>query len=106
MGKSLVPLLSNPSAEIRKVVFSECTGVGGKPGDGHRMARGKNYKYVLSDTNEQYFFDQSRDPFELNNLAAEEGADFRRLQQVLGAWMQSVGDRKYPYPEGAMPRQE
>ncbi|MCP4786338.1 MAG: sulfatase [Fuerstiella sp.] len=104
MGKSLVPLLSNPASEIREVVFSECTGVGGKPGDGHRMARGKDWKYVLSDTNEQYLFDQSKDPFELKNLADEEGAELPKLQQSLATWMQHVGDRKYPYPAGTTPR--
>lgn len=100
MGKSLLPLLTDPKATVRQVVFSECTGVGGKAGEGHRMARGNDWKLVLSDTNERYFFDQQNDPFELNNLAAGQSAvstdHYRQLHAALSKWMKRIGDRKMP----------
>lgn len=98
MGRSLMPLLENPSAPFREVVFSECTGVGGKPDEGHRMARSNRWKLVVSDTDEEYLFDQLNDPFELNNLASspEQGPVLKRLRGELKQWMQAIGDRPFP----------
>jgi arylsulfatase A-like enzyme len=61
-GRSLRPILRNPTAAIRDSVFSECVGVGGVAGQGHRMARTTTHKYVLTDTNEEYLFDLRTDP--------------------------------------------
>lgn len=101
MGRSLVPLLKNPSAPFRKVVFSECTGVNGKAGDGHRMARGQGWKYVLTDVNEEYFFDETRDPFETKNLFGDQNSDanpiLSGLRKSLADWMEEIGDRDYPH---------
>jgi len=98
MGNSLVPLLDNPQAPFREIVFSECTGVNGKPGDGHRMARGHDWKYVLSDVDEEYYFDELSDPWELSNLFESQDSDtnavLRELQQALTDWMEEIGDRK------------
>ena len=98
MGKSLAPLLENPQAPFREIVFSECTGVGGKPGDGHRMARGQDWKYVLSDIDEEYYFNEQSDPWELNNLIESQDSDTKvvlsELQKALTDWMEKIGDRK------------
>ncbi|MDN3690510.1 sulfatase/phosphatase domain-containing protein [Cyclobacterium jeungdonense] len=40
-GKSLSPILSDPSTQIHAYVASESVGVGGKIGTGHRMIRSK-----------------------------------------------------------------
>ncbi len=98
MGISLVPLLENPQAPFREIVFSECTGVDGKPGDGHRMARAHNWKYVLSDIGEEYFFNEQSDPWELNNLIESQDSGTKialsELQNALTNWMEKIGDRK------------
>jgi arylsulfatase A-like enzyme len=99
MGKSLVPLLYDPQAPFREVVFSECTGVKGKPGDGHRMARTQDWKYVLTDVDEEYLFDGFSDPWELNNLRdshdAGANAILGKLQEALANWMEEIGDRNW-----------
>jgi len=98
MGKSLVPLLHDPDATIRDTVFSECVGVGGKPGEGHRMARNDRWKYILTGTNELYLFDQRDDPLELTNCIEDPNhAEVAvGLQAELGRWMRSIGDRRFP----------
>ena len=98
MGKSLLPLFKNPATEHRDTVFCECVGVGGKPGEGHRMARGDRWKLILSDTDEEFLFDQENDPFELTNRAgdAECAVVLERLRGELGDWMKGIGDRGYP----------
>lgn len=101
MGHSLMPILENPKSDVRKVVFSECVGVGGKFGEGHRMARSKNWKYVLTDQNEEYFFDQHRDVFEMSNCiktTIEKGdRELISLKQAMKNWMHAIGDRDFPY---------
>jgi len=94
MGKSLRPLLENPSATIRECVFSECVGVGGQLGQGHRMVRTDRYKYILSGDNEEGFYDLQVDPYELNNLIADPQSlqPVQSHRQRLIKWMQSVGD--------------
>lgn len=98
MGKSLLPLIKDPAAPHRDTVFCECVGVGGKAGEGHRMARGDRWKLILSDTDEEYLFDQQDDPFELTNRIAdpELASVLGKLRTELAAWMKSIGDRAYP----------
>lgn len=98
MGKSLLPLMKDPAATHRDTVFSECVGVGGKAGEGHRMARGDRWKLILSDTDEEYLFDQQEDPFELTNRIADPAFApvLDMLRAELAAWMKSIGDRAYP----------
>lgn len=102
MGRSLVPLIEKPSASFREVVFSECTGVGGKPGDGHRMARGPRWKYVLTDTDEEYLFDEQKDFDELKNVIGVDDADTKtvlaKLRPALIDWMKTIGDRTAKSP--------
>lgn len=98
MGRSLIPLLKDSSASIREVVFSEGVGVGAARGEGHRMARGKRWKLILTGTNEQFLFDQRNDPFELHNQI--ENPELKPiidgLRRELSAWMQLIDDRKFP----------
>lgn len=98
MGRSLLPLLENPDGPHRETVFSECVGVGGKQGQGHRMARGTRWKLVLSGADEEFLFDQQEDPFELVNRIDDPALDSvrRTLREQLSSWMKSIGDRPYP----------
>ena len=98
MGKSLLPLFKTPKAVHHKTVFSECVGVGGKAGEGHRMARSDLWKLILSDKNEEFLFDQEKDPFELNNRIddPELAPVLKKLRSELSQWMKFIGDRAYP----------
>lgn len=95
MGKSLVPLLRDPEDRIRATVFSECVGVGGGPGEGHRMARSDRWKYILTGTNEPYLFDQRDDPHEMDNRIddPERANVASELRGELSRWMEAIGDR-------------
>ena len=72
--------------------------VKGKAGDGHRMARGHDWKYVLSDVDQEYYFDEQSDPGEQRNLFENQDSEssvvLRKLQQALSDWMVEIGDRK------------
>ncbi|MFA6174401.1 MAG: sulfatase-like hydrolase/transferase, partial [Kiritimatiellales bacterium] len=69
MGKSLRPVLNNPAAVVRDHVVTECVGIPeSRLGVGHRMVRTDRYKYILSDADEEAFFDLKNDPCEMNNL--------------------------------------
>lgn len=97
-GLSLVPLLTRSAPWPRQVVHSECVGVGGTAGQGHRMARDQRWKLVLSDADEEFLFDLAEDPHELRNLraVASATAELRRLRGELSGWMRRQGDRPYP----------
>ncbi|MEY3608248.1 MAG: hypothetical protein RLZZ447_1036, partial [Verrucomicrobiota bacterium] len=56
-GLSLVALLRRTAPWPRQVVHSECVGVGGAAGQGHRMARDQRWKLVLSAVDEEFLFD-------------------------------------------------
>jgi len=94
-GRSLVPILKDPKAEVRTTVFSECVGVGGAAGQGHRMARNKRWKYILTGTDEEYLFDQQDDPCERHNRINDPELRLvaNELRRALGRWMQEIGDR-------------
>lgn len=81
-------------------VFSECTGVGGQSGEGHRMIRMRDWKLILTDQNEWHYYDLQKDPFEQRNLYGKAGpTEEVRLQSMqiqLHAWMKRIGDRKIP----------
>lgn len=98
MGKSLLPLFKNSRAPHHSTVFSECVGVRGKLGEGHRMARGDRWKLILSDRDEEFLFDQQNDPFELNNRIddPELAPILHKLRSELTQWMKEIGDRPYP----------
>lgn len=94
-GKSLLPLIQDPDTSLRDTVFSECVGVGGKPGEGHRMARSDRWKLILSGTGEEYLFDQKNDPLEQNNRVGDPELEpiLKNLRKELSQWMESSGDR-------------
>jgi arylsulfatase A-like enzyme len=97
MGEPLQPVLQNPKAKVREVVFSEGVGVGALPGQGHRMARNDRYKYVLTGTNKAYLFDLKTDPAELMNRIDDKSLRKVRdeLRQKLLSWMNQIGDRTF-----------
>lgn len=94
MGQSLVPLMKNPRAPYREAVFSECTGVGGKLGDGHRMVRWMNFKMIRTDQHELRFFDLSRDKYESGAVAeGESKKNQAELIKKLTYWQRRIGDQ-------------
>jgi arylsulfatase A-like enzyme len=95
MGKSLAGIFAVPKTRVRQTIFSECVGVGGKPGEGHRMAFDGRHKLMLSGTNERYLFDHRNDAAELNNLInrPEHAKVAKRLESELADWMRLIGDR-------------
>jgi arylsulfatase A-like enzyme len=96
MGKSLLPLF-NDGAPHRDTIFCECVGVGGKSGQGHRMARGDRWKLILSDADEEFLFDEHDDPFELYNRHDDPSLApvLDKLRGELAKWMKTTGDRPY-----------
>ena len=99
-GQSLVPLCANPGNPIRDYVFSECVGVGGTQGMGHRMIRSKQWKYILTDKCEEALFDEIEDPYELRNLASLSGCTetLKLMRSEMGKWMTRIGDSHPPPP--------
>jgi arylsulfatase A-like enzyme len=97
-GTSLKSLLTGKENHLRDAVFSECCGVAGL-GIGHRMVRTRDWKYMLSDTNEEALFDLRADPYEMNNLVKDPKVkpQLDRLQKSLVGWMEHIGDR-HPRP--------
>jgi arylsulfatase A-like enzyme len=95
-GKSFLPILKNQSAKINDYVSSESVGVGGKVGTGHRMVRSENWKYIVTDINEELLFDLSADPFEKNNLIGDQINEpiIKRLRSYYQEWKELVGDQK------------
>ena len=94
VGKSLTPLFADHTLSFRNYVVSECVGVGGAKGQGHRMIRTKKFKYILSDTNDEALFDELRDPYEMKNLAQQKEYQptLSKMRQYLRDWMDSVKD--------------
>jgi arylsulfatase A-like enzyme len=94
MGRSLKKILEDPQAKVRDHIVSECVGVGGKLGQGHRMVRTERFKYMLSGDNEEALFDLEADPYELTNLArnAQHASALQSHRDQMIAWMDEVGD--------------
>lgn len=93
-GLSFKPVLEEPGVSLRSYVASECVGVGGKRGMGHRMVRTLRWKYILTDKNEELLFDEQADTYEMENVAGRE-AYHETLVQLRGymrEWMARVGD--------------
>lgn len=97
-GKSFKKiLLHQPAAHLHNhYVVSECTGVGGKVGTGHRMVRNERYKYILSDTNEEALYDLEHDPYELQNRIEDTAYTkvLAELKNHLHHWKLQVKDQK------------
>lgn len=95
-GKSILPILKDQSAQINQFVASESVGVGGKIGTGHRMIRTSEWKYMITDTDEELLFNLSEDLYEKNNLFDHELYESVK-QQLVGyyqEWKNLVGDVK------------
>jgi arylsulfatase A-like enzyme len=99
-GRSLVPLFSAPTQPIRSYAASECVGVGGSLGMGHRMVRSKQWKYILTDVCEEALFNEIEDPFEMTNLAAipAHRQTLELMRNEMRAWMKRIGDTHVPPP--------
>jgi arylsulfatase A-like enzyme len=99
MGKSLRPVLGDPSGTVRDHVVSECVGPPEKRrGTGHRMVRTDHFKYMLSSSDEEAFFDLRSDPYELSNRVADPAlrAEVERHRKLLRGWMAAVGEKRLP----------
>ncbi|MSU50376.1 MAG: sulfatase [Opitutus sp.] len=99
MGRSLRPILAVPSAIVRDYVVSE--GVGPperRVGTGHRMVRTDHFKYILSSSDEEAFFDLRSDAHELKNLIGrpELAGEIARHRLMLREWMTAVGEKRMP----------
>lgn len=114
MGKSLRPILGDASATVRDHVVSECIGPPEQRlGTGHRMVRTDRYKYMLSSSDEEAFFDLHSDPYELTNRVGDPAlrAALDRHRRLLRDWMSAVGEKRVPVApstktEGAAPDAE
>jgi len=100
-GRSLLPLCENPEKPLREYVASECVGVGGEVGTGHRMIRSKEWKYILTGVNEEALFNEVEDPYEMNNFAeSEEHREvLNQMRRWMAEWMDRVGDGHERPPE-------
>jgi arylsulfatase A-like enzyme len=97
MGKSLVPLLKDPSEKVRDAVFTECAGPPeNRLGVGHRMVRTDHFKYILSDADAEAFFNLRSDPYEMKNLIADPKLkdEIDRHRKLLDEWSASVGEKR------------
>ena len=99
MGRSLRPILRDPTSTVRDHVISECVGPPDtRVGTGHRMVRTERYKYMLSSSDEEAFFDLREDPFELVDRLADAGlhTEIERHRRLLRSWMTAVGEKRLP----------
>ena len=97
MGRSLQPVMKSPGATVRDYVFSECSGPPeNRLGTGHRMVRSDHFKFILSDADEEAFFDLRSDPYELKNLVADAAVkgEVAVHRAKLQDWMKQVGEKR------------
>ena len=102
MGKSLRPILESPAAAVREHVITECVGPPDQRlGVGHRMVRTDHLKYIVTSSDEEAFFDLSRDPYETKNLMADAALEneIKRHRKLLQEWSTSVGEKRLPQAE-------
>lgn len=93
-GKSILPVLRGDSVPVRDYVAAESVGVGGKTGMGHRMIRSADWKYILTDINDELLFNLSEDPFEQHNLINDQRPELKKLRGYYREWAARVGDAK------------
>ncbi|MCX6895180.1 MAG: sulfatase-like hydrolase/transferase, partial [Verrucomicrobia bacterium] len=102
MGKSLRPILESPSATVRDHVITECVGPPDKRvGVGHRMVRTDHFKYILTGSDEEAFFDLRSDPYEMTNRIAEPALkdEIETHRRMLHDWATRVGEKRLPQAE-------
>ena len=96
-GKSLVPILEDPSSSWRERFLYLAPGFGGEGGMIERAVVEERFKYVsfeAAGTREELLFDRESDPDERTNLAAQLGqADtLARMRQWMGEERRRLGD--------------
>jgi N-acetylglucosamine-6-sulfatase len=96
-GKSLVPILEDPSSSWRERFLYLAPGFGGEGGMIERAVVEERFKYVsfeAAGTREELLFDRESDPDERTNLAAQPGqADtLARMRQWMGEERRRLGD--------------
>ncbi len=91
-GKSLVPVLKDPSATRRDVLYFAYMGCQRAV----KVGRHKLIEYAVNGTRTQQLFDLDADPNEINNLAeaAEHKDLLASLRQVLRRWQTDLDDNK------------
>ena len=102
MGKSLRPILETPTMTVRDHVITECVGPPDKRlGVGHRMVRTDHFKYILTGSDEEAFFDLRSDSYEMTNLIADASLkpEIERHRVLLHEWSNSVGEKRMPLAE-------
>jgi arylsulfatase A-like enzyme len=102
MGKSLVPILKDPAAKVRDEIVSEGEGrTERRLGTGHRMVRSDRFKYILSSSNEEAFFDLKSDPYEMTNRIADPSLndEIEHCRKTLNNWMKSVREKRLTLDE-------
>lgn len=91
-GKSLVPLLANPDANIRDVFLLEVRS--GKENYTGNAIRTDQYKYTELNTGEKELYDLTNDPYELENKAAN--PEFVSIVQDLSARLRLLKEDQEP----------
>lgn len=107
-GKSLISLFEAPDRPIHEFVASESVGVDGKPGQGHRMIRTLEWKYILTGTNQEVLYNEYEDPMELHNLIEEHPDQAIQMRKLMLEWMKQTGDQHQQIilPGPSSPRSE
>ncbi len=101
MGKTLRSIFENPGATVREHIVCEGIGVPERRlGVGHRMVRDARFKYILTSSNEEAFFDLQEDPFEMKSRIDDPSlaGEIARHQQLLAEWMKRVGEQRLEIP--------
>jgi arylsulfatase A-like enzyme len=95
-GKSLKPIIENPSLPLRDFLFAEIAPDPAFPTRLARMVRYRNYKYVVYSYGNpiEQLFDLKNDPGEMRNLAnrSEHGEIKKFLRSNLENWMKEKKD--------------
>ena len=62
------------------------------------MVRTDRFKYILSSSDDEAFFDLRADPFELDNVIRDPSRpeDVSRHRRMLREWMSAVGEQRLP----------
>ena len=100
-GEDISPLIKSPDPEIDRIalVMSVCPIADEYTFQEYRAIRTKRYTYVSSPKNTTMFFDNLKDPYQLNNLL--NNPEFEILQKELDDKLKSalrrIGDENFQY---------
>jgi hypothetical protein len=64
------------------------------------MVRSKDWKYVLTDSNEEALFDETKDPYEMSNVIGDPANTntVRQHRDEMRAWQRATSDTHAPPP--------